>query len=415
MIDGKSVVSPFTPYDGIGLHDSYIMMTVSAILHFLLGWYIHRVFPGENGVPSRWYFIFTKQFWGSAVCCRKKDENLDDYIAPIEQEGEYFEKVDFKDRKALVEIAGISKTFERRGTCGCRVIDKVEAVKDANLNVYEGEIFALLGHNGAGKTTTIHILCGITHATSGQARIMGADVTYQLEEARKHIGFCPQHDILFDYMTIEEHLRMVCEFRKVPRKEIKEEIEKVIDEVNLNEKRRTLSKNLSGGMKRRLSLAMAIVGGAKVLFLDEPTSGMDVFHRRGLWDVLKKIKESRAIILTTHFMEEADFLGDRIGIYAGGVLQCVGTSLFLKNKYGAGYTLSINKKGDQTVEQKEALVAMLNKELSGIEPLSDVALEISFRVPFDAASAIPEYAGSMPISVIFRSLKSTFFVFSVLL
>ena len=157
------------------------------------------------------------------------------------------------------------------------------------------------------------------------------------------MGVCPQHDILFDELTVKEHLEMFAVFKGMDAKEIPNAVKRLIEDVDLAEKTNYLSKNLSGGQKRRLSVAIAFIGGSKLIYLDEPTSGMDTSARRYIWEMLKNYKEDRIIVLTTHFMDEADFLGDRIGIMGEGKLICCGSSVFLKNKFGVGYNLTIVK------------------------------------------------------------------------
>ena len=222
------------------------------------------------------------------------------------------------------------------------------AVKGLNVKMYNNQIFALLGHNGAGKTTTISMLTGLLEASSGEAEVLGYDLFEEMNSVRNFLGVCPQHDILFDLLTPEEHLEIFCDFKGVKKEGQKEEIEKMLVDVDLVVTRETIAKNLSGGNRRKLSVAIALIGGSKLVLLDEPTSGMDLSVRRRLWNMLKSYKNNRIIILTTHYMDEADILGDRIGIMTGGQLQCLGSSLFLKNRFGVGYNLAMVKKEKET-------------------------------------------------------------------
>lgn len=200
--------------------------------------------------------------------------------------------------------------------------DSFYAINGFNGEMYEDEIFALLGHNGAGKTTTINVMCGMLAASSGEASIYGLDVKTDMKEIRKTLGFCPQHNILYNKLTVREHLSIFADFKGMNRKDAKVEIDQLLKDLNLESKANILAMNLSGGYKRKLSLGIALVGGSKVVFLDEPSSGMDVTARREMWDMLKKYKNNRIIILTTHYMEEADNLGDRIGIMSQGQMIC---------------------------------------------------------------------------------------------
>jgi ATP-binding cassette subfamily A (ABC1) protein 3 len=163
-------------------------------------------------------------------------------------------------------------------------------------------------------------------------------------------GICPQHDILFDTVSVKEHLSIYCDFKGVPQDQKQSKIEKVIADVGLSAYEDTLAINLSGGNRRKLSVALALVTDSRLVLLDEPTSGMDLTARRRLWDMLKEYKKDRIIILTTHNMDEADILGDRIGIMSKGRIVCDGSGVFLKSRYGCGYTLGIKKQHEIETE-----------------------------------------------------------------
>jgi ATP-binding cassette, subfamily A (ABC1), member 3 len=166
------------------------------------------------------------------------------------------------------------------------------------------------------------------------------------------MGVCPQHDVLFDYLTPKEQLSIFYDFKLGHKVGKDKEISDLIRDVGLEEDQDKPANSLSGGNRRKLSVAIALCGGSKLVLLDEPTAGMDLGARRGLWDMLKSYKTDRIIILTTHYMDEADVLGDRIAIMAQGELKCLGSSLFLKNRFGAGYKLTLVK----TSKDKNTLV-----------------------------------------------------------
>ena len=246
--------------------------------------------------------------------------------------------------------------------------------------MYTGQIFALLGHNGAGKTTTISMLTGLINSTSGFAEIFGTDLFEEMQDVRQFLGVCPQHDILFDLLTPEEHLDIFCDFKGVASKGKAEEIKKMLIDVDVYHHKDTVAANLSGGSRRKLSVAIALIGGSKLVLLDEPTAGMDLSARRKLWNMLKNYKHNKIIILTTHYMDEADILGDRIGIMTGGKLICLGSSIFLKNRFGVGYNFAMVKKS------KESNHGVISKYLEGhlgteIKLLSEVSSEITFQIP----------------------------------
>ena len=149
--------------------------------------------------------------------------------------------------------------------------------------------------------------------------------------------------MLFDLLTPAEHLNMFYEFKGADKTNKKQEIDKLLDDIGVADKRDNLAKTLSGGNKRKLSVAIALCGGSKFVLLDEPTSGLDISARRQLWNMLKEYKKDRIVLLTTHYMDEADILGDRIGVMHEGKMTCIGSPMFLKNRFGVGYVMTIEK------------------------------------------------------------------------
>ncbi|NXD12446.1 ABCA3 protein, partial [Nothocercus nigrocapillus] len=278
-----------------------------------------------------------------------------------------------------IKIKHLSKVF--------KVGNKTkEAVKDLTVNMYEGQITVLLGHNGAGKTTTLSMLTGLYSPTSGQAYINGYEISQDMVLIRRSLGLCPQHDVLFDNMTVEEHLYFYSGLKGYPSSKCPEEINHILRILNLEDKRRCLTKALSGGMKRKLSIGIALIGDSKampvsyvqVVMLDEPTSGMDPASRRATWDLLQQQRSNRTILLTTHFMDEADLLGDRIAIMAKGELQCCGSSLFLKRKYGAGYHMVMVKEPYCSLGEISRLICQY---VPNATMESNAGAELSFILP----------------------------------
>jgi len=262
----------------------------------------------------------------------------------------------------------------------------VNAVTGINLQIPKDQVFCLLGHNGAGKTTTISMLTGLIKNTSGVIEILGKPIA----QAKNEMGVCPQINILFPLLTTKEHLIFYACLKGVPRKEVSAVIVEVAASVGLSEKMSSTAMSLSGGQKRKLSVAMAIIGGPQILFLDEPTSGMDVEARRKIWDLINRYKKNRCVILTTHFMDEADILGDRIAIMAHGKIECCGSSIFLKEKYGVGYQLIISLKPNINSESswKNKFDAEIKEQLGlehKVEHLSSFGGEITYRIPFEAS------------------------------
>ena len=188
------------------------------------------------------------------------------------------------------------------------------------------------------------MLTGLIKKSQGSANVYGVDLFEEMDEVREFMGVCPQHDVLFEKLTPREHLDIFYDFKGGDPNRKDDEIESLITDVGLTIDSHKEAGTLSGGNKRKLSVSLALCGGSRFVLLDEPTSGMDLGARRNLWDMLKSYKKDRIIVLTTHYMDEADVLGDRIGIMCKGTMQCLGSSLFLKNRFGIGYKITFVKK-----------------------------------------------------------------------
>ncbi|XP_036597535.1 ATP-binding cassette sub-family A member 3-like [Trichosurus vulpecula] len=346
------------------------MMLCDSLCYALVAWYMESVFPGEYGIPQSWYFFLKRSYWyGYPRPLFRRHIDTED-----KSHNEYMEAEPI-GLVAGVQIKHLSKVF----VVGNNI---KEAVRDLTLNIYEGQITVLLGHNGAGKTTTLSMLTGLYPPTSGQAYINGFEITRDMVEIRKNLGLCPQHDLLFDYLTVAEHLYFFAMLKGFSKKKLKSEIDHMLSIFNLEEKRNSFSNSLSGGMKRKLSISIALVGDSKVVMLDEPTSGMDLISRRATWNLLQQQKSSRTILLTTHHMDEADLLGDRIAIMAKGDLQCCGSSLFLKHKYGAGYHLIMVKEPQCKIKKISQLIYQY---VPNATMESNVGAELSFILPKENA------------------------------
>ncbi|XP_072314586.1 phospholipid-transporting ATPase ABCA1-like [Eucyclogobius newberryi] len=310
---------------------SIVMMLVDSLLHWLLTWYIENVFPGQYGIPKPFYFPFTLSYWCGSSAASPSDPGL----FKDSSDNEYLENPP-PNMKAGVSIRNLVKIYKT---------GKKLAVDRLSVDFYENQITSFLGHNGAGKTTTMSILTGIFPPTSGTALINGYDILSDMDTIRKYLGMCPQHNVLFNELTVEEHIYFYGRMKGRSKDEVKVEMEQMINDVGLPHKKKDLAKNLSGGMQRKLSVAIAFVGGSKIVILDEPTAGVDPYARRGIWDLLLKYKQGRTIILSTHHMDEADILGDRIAIISNGRMRCCGSSLFLKKRFGSGYYLTLVRDG----------------------------------------------------------------------
>ncbi|KAM9795168.1 LOW QUALITY PROTEIN: phospholipid-transporting ATPase ABCA1b [Neosynchiropus ocellatus] len=338
--------------DDFSLRTAILLMYVDSFLYGVLTWYIEAVFPGQYGIPRPWFFPLSRSYWLG-------DQEEKSSKAPLNRAGNPAGAV----RARSVSGPGPSLN---RSLCAAVCVEeepahldpgvyienlvkvyrhgKKLAVDGLTLGFYEGQITSFLGHNGAGKTTTMSILTGLFPPTSGTAYILGRDIRSDLSAIRQSLGVCPQHNVLFSMLTVEEHIWFYARLKGLGEEQVKREIEQILRDTGLPHKRGSRTSTLSGGMQRKLSVALAFVGGAKVVILDEPTAGVDPYARRGIWDLLLKYRQGRTIILSTHHMDEADILGDRIAIISHGKLCCVGSSLYLKNQLGTGYYLTLVKK-----------------------------------------------------------------------
>lgn len=320
----NNLFSPVNIDDNLTVGHVMLMMLVSSFVYMLVCLYIEQIFAGSYGVTREWYFPFTKSFW----CQKKKVMTHPEEMPELEQKDPNAFEKEPTDKHIGLQIRNLKKQFKNKW-----------AVKGISLNMFEDHITVLLGHNGAGKTTTISMITGMIPPTSGTAIINGSDIRTNLKGARESLGVCPQYNVLFDDMTVANHLRFFCRLKGLKGTAVDAEVKKYLQMINLEKKANNLSATLSGGMKRKLSLCCALCGGTKVVLCDEPSSGMDPAARRQLWDLLISERPGRTILLTTHFMDEADVLGDRIAIMCGGELKCNGTSFFLKKKFGSGHRL----------------------------------------------------------------------------
>jgi len=384
--DWSNILDPISDKNQLTMLNVIAMFWLDAAINFTIAWYIENVFPGSYGHPRPWYFCVTLDYWWPSwrsrrVAAVSADSSSYDptaaaaALANLElghAEGhEVKAEKEPKHLKLGVAVQNLSKVYDNGKS----------AVENLSVNFYEGQLTSFLGHNGAGKTTTLSMLMGILTPSAGTAKILGLDIMEDMDEIRKSIGMCPQHNVLFDLLTVEEHLQFYGQLRGRSPKDIKAESEEMLKSLDLEKKRRALAGTLSGGMKRKLSIATAFVGQSKVVVLDEPTAGVDPYARRAIWDVLLKYKKERTIIMSTHFMDEADLLGDRIAIINEGKLVCVGSSIFLRSAYGNGYylTLVVNENSDDQHNHQS------QNGVNGVYPTNDVDNDILHVEPAAAA------------------------------
>ena len=222
-----------------------------------------------------------------------------------------------------IVIDGLKKEYGKRA-----------AVNAISLNVEQGTLFSLLGVNGAGKTTTIKMLTGLTRPTSGEAYVMGRSINTELAKVKRLVSVSPQETAVAPNLTVRENLEFIAGIYGMDRKHTKEKTDELVREFSMEEVEKSKAKTLSGGWQRRLSIAMALITEPKILFLDEPTLGLDVIARRELWQIINSVKKNVTIVLTTHYMEEAEKLSDKVAVMVKGEIKAVGTVSELLQRTG---------------------------------------------------------------------------------
>eukprot|EP00756_Hemistasia_phaeocysticola_P026004 Hpha_TRINITY_DN16036_c3_g2::TRINITY_DN16036_c3_g2_i2::g.120668::m.120668/K05643/ABCA3; ATP-binding cassette, subfamily A (ABC1), member 3 len=328
------------------------LLLFSSVLFTLVAWYLDQVIPGVLGVTRPWYFLITREYWcPTAALAAAAGHEEDSYNTT---------------GSGLLSVRGLGRDF-----------GDFTAVHKVNMDLVQGEVVSLLGHNGAGKSTTIRMLTGQDIPSRGVISVKGTPLSSGgLNTLRSIVGVCPQHDILFDGLTTREHLLLVGAMKGVPFDELGSTADSLLEEVGVTDRANALATAMSGGQKRKLAVAMSFLGGSELVFLDEPTSGMDPVSRRSVWSVVRARKRDCAVVLTTHFMDEADALGDRVVILHHGKVAAEGHSLELKNKFGTGYSLvvSLNQGADA-----EAIAKQL-----GLTLRTRYGGEATFAAPSDA-------------------------------
>ncbi|KAE9465926.1 hypothetical protein C3L33_02162, partial [Rhododendron williamsianum] len=345
---------------GVNFLVCLLMMLVDSILYCGIGLYLDKVLPTASGVRHPWNFLFHKCFgrkkspsehWASSSDIAKGAVNFpgnDVSEGVVEAISLEMKQQELDGR--CIRIRNLRKEYtNKKGRC-C-------AVKSLQLTLYENQILSLLGHNGAGKSTTISMLVGLLRPSSGDALVFGKNILTDMDEIRKVLGVCPQNDILFPELTVKEHLELFANLKGVNEASLDGVVTEMIDEVGLADKVNTVVRALSGGMKRKLSLGIALIGDSKVVILDEPTSGMDPYSMRLTWH-----------------------------------------SLFLKHQYGVGYTLTLVK----NVPTASVAADIVYRHVPSATCVTEVGNEICFKLPLASSSSFEnmfrEIEGCMRLS-----------------
>ncbi|KAJ3070542.1 hypothetical protein HDU98_006470 [Podochytrium sp. JEL0797] len=331
---------------GTEFHTICVCLAVEIFVFGIIALYCHAVVPTEFGIPRPWHFpVSDFVHW---VSPRMETRQGNSAVTTVEVLDER-EDDDVREERARVDAA----RYEKKATIVVSHMKKVfpggkVAVRDVTFSEEAGVIFGLLGPNGAGKSTLMHILTGLYGSSGGDAWLDGFNIKTEMGSVYNSVGVCPQFDILWDHLTVEEHLYFYTRLKGTAVDCEKDTVDQSLKQVSLEALRTRLSKHLSGGEKRRLSIAIALVGDPAVVFLDEPTTGLDPEVRRLIWNIIQTARKDKTIILTTHSMEEAEALCQRIGIMAKGSLRCIGPPLKLKELYGKGFKISFYSLAEDT-------------------------------------------------------------------
>ncbi|MFC1946811.1 ABC transporter ATP-binding protein [Chloroflexota bacterium] len=238
--------------------------------------------------------------------------------------------LEIRDDRYAIQVQGLTRVF-----------GSLIAVDGIDLNIKKGELFAMLGPNGAGKTTTIKMLCCLLKPTAGSATVMGYDINREQYEIKKIIGVSPQETTISEHLNAREHLQLIGQVHGVESSELKTRSDLLLETMGLTERAKDQVRKYSGGMMRRLSIIMALVHDPDIVFLDEPTLGLDPQARRAIWEYIAEFKGEKTILLTTHYLEEADYLSDRIGIMDEGKIVALGSSTELKTNMLGKHTMIV--------------------------------------------------------------------------
>lgn len=321
-------------YDDLTVLQVLLIQLLTCVLFIIAIWYLDLVWPWQMGIPKPFYFPFTRAYW----CLAPPEVHQEDDHPRYQTKRSRLFESETPGIKKAIEVKRLTKVF----SCGWSQPSHV-AVNKATMNVFPGSITCLLGHNGAGKTTTMSMITGMITPTEGSIRVDGFDLFTDTSRARSKMSLCPQHNSLYDELTVSEHLFLYAAVKGHPWNDLNTSVLETINSISLSQHKTKRPGQLSGGMKRKLCLGIALVGDSKIVILDEPSAGLDTEARRGMWDALKEVRRSRTILMTTHDMEEADALADRIIIMHSGKVVCSGSSMFLKKALCTGYVLRILK------------------------------------------------------------------------
>uniref|UniRef100_A0A2I3TN27 ATP binding cassette subfamily A member 10 n=1 Tax=Pan troglodytes TaxID=9598 RepID=A0A2I3TN27_PANTR len=377
----SGVIFPDPSGDSYKMIATFFILAFDTLFYLIFTLYFERVLPDKDGHGDSPLFFLKSSFWSKHQ--NTHHEIFENEINPEHSSDDSFEPVspEFHGKEAI-RIRNVIKEYN--GKTG-----KVEALQGIFFDIYEGQITAILGHNGAGKSTLLNILSGLSVSTEGSATIYNTQLSEitDMEEIRKNIGFCPQFNFQFDFLTVRENLRVFAKIKGIQPKEVEQEVKRIIMELDMQSIQDIIAKKLSGGQKRKLTLGIAILGDPQVLLLDEPTAGLDPFSRHRVWSLLKEHKVDRVILFSTQFMDEADILADRKVFLSNGKLKCAGSSLFLKRKWGIGYHLSLHR---NEMCDTEKITSLIKQHIPDAKLTTESEEKLVYSLPLEKMNKFPD-------------------------
>eukprot|EP00818_Percolomonas_sp_WS_P008966 CAMPEP_0117451158 /NCGR_PEP_ID=MMETSP0759-20121206/8859_1 /TAXON_ID=63605 /ORGANISM="Percolomonas cosmopolitus, Strain WS" /LENGTH=1095 /DNA_ID=CAMNT_0005243741 /DNA_START=152 /DNA_END=3436 /DNA_ORIENTATION=+ len=345
---------------------SLLLLIMNIAIFLIIGLYLDAILDNNTGVQHKPWFLLKPSFWGITIFSGKKrvtaesNSKSEEELAEMDEDvRKQYDMVRNPEEELVLRLLNVKKAFKTN--FGLPLISsEVNAVNGVDFGVKPGNVCALLGHNGCGKSTTINSVVGLIRPSSGDIVFLDKSVKENISYIRQNLGICPQHDILFPTLSAWEHLKLYGSIKGMSRKQIKRESTERLKAVDLYSVRNKNASTFSGGMRRRLSVAISTIGSPDLLILDECTTGLDVDVRRRIWKLIHQMQSgNRVILMTTHSMEEAEALSNQIVIMQSGKVIATGNALQLKQKYGAGYNLSLI-----CFESKlEDTIAMVAREL----------------------------------------------------
>lgn len=330
---------------------SYYFLAGEWVVIMLLAAYFEQVLPGVQG--TRKHPLFFLGFKRKIKFIEDDEDGLEEHPQDVAQEEERANALVANMESSPfdgVVLKSLTKTYHGK--------PPVKALQNLSMVANRNEVLCILAHNGAGKTTVFRTLVGELEATAGNAYIWGNSILTDMKQVYRRLGVAPQQNILWESLTVQEHLYFYGRVKNLYGKDLKEAVNKALVSVQLESARKRKVRALSGGMKRRLSVSIAMIGDPQFIILDEPSTGLDILARKKLWETIRRVKHDKTILLTTHSLEEAETLSDRVAIMSQGRLKCIGEAEELKLRLGKGHHLSASLPATKVAEFHDAITDM---------------------------------------------------------